>query len=178
MYLFHDLYLLSKNIFFSHLNRTVESQKFIRQISTHCLGNSLSNYILTTSCFSFFLLKSGIWCDIIFFILRAAPCKNKLNLLLVRFTVCIETCLPIGWRTNRWIYVWCVTGGNNAMVHTYDIRQIFIRIYSRKFFSLKMMNERMFWKHLQKIMWEILLFENNGVRRDCFFYKSVAQYLF
>ena len=23
---------------------------------------------------------------------------------------------------------------------------------------------------------QILLFENNGVRRDCFFYRSVAQY--
>ncbi len=29
----------------------------------------------------------------------AAPCKNEPNLLLVRFTVCIESCLPIGWRT-------------------------------------------------------------------------------
>ena len=107
-----------------------ESQKFIKQISTHCLGNSLSNYILTTHhVFLFFRLKSGIWCDNIFFILRAAPCKNKLNLLLVRFTVCLETwtCLPMGWRTNSWIYVWCVTGGNNAMVHTYDIRQIYYK---------------------------------------------------
>ncbi len=32
----------------------------------------------------------------------AAPCKNKPNLLLVRFTVCIESCLPIGWRTFIW----------------------------------------------------------------------------
>ncbi len=92
--------------------------------------HSLSNYILTTHhVFLFFRLKSGIWCDNIFFILRAAPCKNKLNLLLVRFTVCLETwtCLPMGWRTNSWIYVWCVTGGNNAMVHTYDIRQIYYK---------------------------------------------------
>ena len=32
----------------------------------------------------------------------AAPCKNESNLLLVRFTVCIESCLPIGWRTFIW----------------------------------------------------------------------------
>ncbi len=29
----------------------------------------------------------------------AALCKNVSNLLLVRITVCIESCLPIGWRT-------------------------------------------------------------------------------
>ncbi len=32
----------------------------------------------------------------------AASCKNESNLLLVRFTVCIESCLPIGWRTVIW----------------------------------------------------------------------------
>ena len=32
----------------------------------------------------------------------AAPCKNESNLLLVRFTVCIESCLPLGWRTVTW----------------------------------------------------------------------------
>ncbi len=32
----------------------------------------------------------------------AAPCKNESNLLLVGFTVCIESCLPIGWRTVTW----------------------------------------------------------------------------
>ncbi len=32
----------------------------------------------------------------------AAPCKNESNLLLVQFTVCIESCLPIGWRTVIW----------------------------------------------------------------------------
>ncbi len=32
----------------------------------------------------------------------AAPCKNESNLLLVRFTVCIESCLPIGWCTFIW----------------------------------------------------------------------------
>ncbi len=32
----------------------------------------------------------------------AAPCKNEPNLLLVRFTICIESCLPIGWRTFIW----------------------------------------------------------------------------
>ncbi len=32
----------------------------------------------------------------------ATPCKNESNLLLVRFTVCIESCLPIGWRTFIW----------------------------------------------------------------------------
>ncbi len=29
----------------------------------------------------------------------AASCKNESNLLLVRITVCIEFCLPIGWHT-------------------------------------------------------------------------------
>ncbi len=33
---------------------------------------------------------------------RAASCKNVSNLLLVRITVCIESCLPIGWRTFIW----------------------------------------------------------------------------
>ncbi len=32
----------------------------------------------------------------------ATSCKNESNLLLVRFTVCIESCLPIGWRTSIW----------------------------------------------------------------------------
>jgi hypothetical protein len=32
----------------------------------------------------------------------AASCKNESNLLLVRFTVCIESWLPIGWRTFIW----------------------------------------------------------------------------
>ncbi len=32
----------------------------------------------------------------------AALCKNESNLLLVRITVCIESCLPIGWRTFIW----------------------------------------------------------------------------
>ncbi len=31
----------------------------------------------------------------------AASCKKESNLLLVRFTVCIESCLPIGWRTEK-----------------------------------------------------------------------------
>ena len=129
MYLFHDLYLLSKNIFFFHLNWTVESQNLSNRFSLIVSAIVYQMIYWLLIMFFFFLLKSGIWCDIIFFILRAAPCKNKLNLLLVRFTVCLETwtCLPIGWRTNSWIYVWCVTGGNNAMVHTYDIRQIYYK---------------------------------------------------
>ncbi len=32
----------------------------------------------------------------------AALWKNESNLLLVRITVCIESCLPIGWRTFIW----------------------------------------------------------------------------
>ncbi len=32
----------------------------------------------------------------------AASCKNEYNLLLVRITVCIESCLPIGWH----IFIW------------------------------------------------------------------------
>ncbi len=32
----------------------------------------------------------------------AATCKNYSNLLLVRITVCIESSLPIGWRTFIW----------------------------------------------------------------------------
>ncbi len=32
----------------------------------------------------------------------AALCKNESNLRLVRITVCIESCLPIGWRTFIW----------------------------------------------------------------------------
>ncbi len=31
----------------------------------------------------------------------AASCKKESNLLLVRFTVCIEPCFPIGWRTEK-----------------------------------------------------------------------------
>ncbi len=31
----------------------------------------------------------------------AASCKKESNLLLVRFTVCIESCLRIGWRTEK-----------------------------------------------------------------------------
>ncbi len=33
--------------------------------------------------------------------LWAASCKKESNLLLVRFTVCIEPCFPIGWRTEK-----------------------------------------------------------------------------
>ncbi len=40
-----------------------------------------------------FYKSSKFWAD---------PCKNESNLLLVRFTVCIESCLPIGWRTVTW----------------------------------------------------------------------------
>ncbi len=29
----------------------------------------------------------------------AASCKNESNILLVRITVCLESCLPIGWHT-------------------------------------------------------------------------------
>jgi len=32
----------------------------------------------------------------------AAPCQKESNLLLVRFMDCIESCLPIGWRTVTW----------------------------------------------------------------------------
>ncbi len=32
----------------------------------------------------------------------ATSCKNESNLLLVRITVCIESCLPIDWRTFIW----------------------------------------------------------------------------
>ncbi len=32
----------------------------------------------------------------------ATLCKNESNLLLVRIPVCIESCLPIGWRTFIW----------------------------------------------------------------------------
>ena len=32
----------------------------------------------------------------------AASCKNDSNLLLVRITICIESCLAIGWRTFIW----------------------------------------------------------------------------
>ncbi len=32
----------------------------------------------------------------------AASCRNESNLLLVWITVCIESCLPIGWRTFIW----------------------------------------------------------------------------
>ncbi len=32
----------------------------------------------------------------------ATSCKNESNLMLVWFTVCIESCLPIGWRTFIW----------------------------------------------------------------------------
>ncbi len=32
----------------------------------------------------------------------ATLCKNESNLLLVSITVCIESCLPIGWRTFIW----------------------------------------------------------------------------
>ncbi len=32
----------------------------------------------------------------------AASCKNESNLLLVQITVCIESCLPIGWHTFIW----------------------------------------------------------------------------
>ncbi len=32
----------------------------------------------------------------------AASCKNQSNLLLVQITVCIESCIPIGWRTFIW----------------------------------------------------------------------------
>ncbi len=32
----------------------------------------------------------------------SASCENNSNLLLVRFTVCTESCLPIGWRTFIW----------------------------------------------------------------------------
>ena len=31
----------------------------------------------------------------------AASCKKESNILLVRFTVCIEPCFPIGWRTEK-----------------------------------------------------------------------------
>ena len=31
----------------------------------------------------------------------AASCKKESNLLLVRFTVCIKPCFPIGWRTEK-----------------------------------------------------------------------------
>jgi hypothetical protein len=31
--------------------------------------------------------------------MRVVPYKNESNLVLVRITVCIESCLPIGWRT-------------------------------------------------------------------------------
>jgi hypothetical protein len=31
--------------------------------------------------------------------MRVVPYKNESNLLLVRITVCIEYCLPIGWHT-------------------------------------------------------------------------------
>jgi len=40
-----------------------------------------------------YLMSSKFW---------AASCKNESKLLLVRFTVCIECCLPIGWRTFIW----------------------------------------------------------------------------
>ncbi len=32
----------------------------------------------------------------------AASCKNESNLLLVQITVCIESCLPIGWHSFIW----------------------------------------------------------------------------
>ncbi len=32
----------------------------------------------------------------------AVSCKNESNLLLVRITVCIESCLPIGWHNLIW----------------------------------------------------------------------------
>ncbi len=31
----------------------------------------------------------------------AASCKKESNLLLIPFTVCIEPCFPIGWRTEN-----------------------------------------------------------------------------
>ncbi len=33
---------------------------------------------------------------------HATSCKNESNLLLVQITVCIESCLPIGWHTLLW----------------------------------------------------------------------------
>ncbi len=54
----------------------------------------------TAICFEFFYFWSWIFDKSSKF--WAASCKNESNLLLVRFTVCIESCLPIGWRTFIW----------------------------------------------------------------------------
>ncbi len=53
----------------------------------------------------------------------ATSCKNDSNLLLVRITVCIESCLAIGWRTSIWknppkctsILVWIAEWWNSLL---------------------------------------------------------------
>ncbi len=59
------------------------------------LGKDINRYRF----FYFFILLVNIWKTSKF---PAESCKNESNLLLVRVTVCIESCLPIGWRTFIW----------------------------------------------------------------------------
>ncbi len=74
----------------------------------------------------------------------AASCKNESNLLLVRFTVCIESCLPIGWRTFIWwknppkcssIVVWVAEWWNflHASRNPKNINWCLSRIYGVRF---------------------------------------------
>ncbi len=66
----------------------------------------------------------------------AASCQNDSNLLLVRITVCIESCLPIGWRTFIWwknppkcttILVWIAEWWMQATIQwTIDVSPAFL----------------------------------------------------
>jgi hypothetical protein len=72
----------------------------------------------------------------------AASCKNNSNLLLVRITVCMESCLAIGWRTFIWwknppkctsILVWIAEWWMHAATQrTIDVSPAFLEHGSAK----------------------------------------------